>query len=195
MSQKSFRTEGIIKTVIITALIICAGFLVNLGGRYLEKVSLPREHIEIVEKYAKEYDFDPAFIFAVIKTESGFRKDAVSSVGAIGLMQIMPSTAEKLAERLGEQIPTKEELFSPGVNIRYGCEMLSWMREEFEVSDTLLAAYNAGWGNVKKWLSDKNYSDDGITLKKIPFEETKNFIKRVNKTKDKYRELYYNGGK
>lgn len=195
MSRKRCKYKGIAKSLIITLLIIAAGFMVNLGGRLLEGSAYPRAYTEAVEQYAEEYGLTPSLVFAVMKTESGMRADAVSSVGAIGLMQIMPSTAKQLAERLGEEAPSEEKLFEPEINIRYGCEMLSWMLKEFGSLDTALAAYNAGWGNVKKWLADKNYSTDGVTLHTVPFKETENFISRVNRTEEKYKELYYNGGK
>ena len=193
MSQKRYKIRKSAVAIALLLLIVIVGFGVWFAGKAIEKATYPTRYREHVEKYAEQYGLEPALVFAVIKTESSFRADAVSSAGAIGLMQIMPSTAEKLARRLGEETPSAEELADPETNVRYGCAMLAWMRDEFGSMDTVLAAYNAGWGNVSKWLADEAYSSDGVTLHTIPFRETENFVGRVNLAAEKYRELYYGG--
>ena len=193
MSRKRYTIRKSAVAVALVLLILIVGFGVWFAGRAIEKATYPTRYREYVEQYAEQYELEPALVFAVIKTESSFRADAISSVGAIGLMQIMPSTAEKLAKRLGEETPTEAELREPETNVRYGCAMLAWMRGEFGSMNTVLAAYNAGWGNVSKWLADEAYSSDGVTLHTIPFKETENFVSRVNLAAEKYRELYYGG--
>ena len=193
MSQKRYKIRKSAVAIALTLLIIIAGFVVYFSGKAIEKATYPMRYREYVEQYAEQNGLNPALVFAVIKTESSFRADVVSSAGAVGLMQIMPSTAEKLAKRLGEETPSAEELKDPETNIKYGCAMLAWMRGEFGSMDTVLAAYNAGWGNVKKWLADEAYSSDGVTLHTIPFKETENFVGRVNLAAEKYREIYYGG--
>ena len=193
MSRKRYRIRKSAVAVTLVLLILIVGFCVWFAGRSVEKATYPMRYREYVEQYAEQNGLEPTLVFAVIKTESSFRADAVSSVGAIGLMQIMPSTAEKLAKRLSEETPSEEALCDPETNIRYGCAMLAWMRSEFGSMDTVLAAYNAGWGNVRRWLADKSYSSDGVTLDVIPFKETENFVSRVNLAAEKYRELYYGG--
>ena len=193
MSRKRYRIRKSAVAVALVLLLITVGFGVYFARNAIEKATYPMRYREYVERYAEQYGLEPALVFAVIKTESSFRADAISSAGAIGLMQIMPSTAQKLAKRLGEETPSEEALREPETNIRYGCAMLAWMRGEFGSMDTVLAAYNAGWGNVSKWLADEAYSSDGVTLNVIPFKETENFVSRVNLAADKYRELYYGG--
>lgn len=141
-----------------------------------------------------EYGLEPALVFALIKTESNFVSDAVSSAGAQGLMQIMPKTADSL-DKLAGRSCAERDLLLPEINIRYGCEMLKWLGSEFFTTETVLAAYNAGYGNVRIWLSDPAYSSDGVTLHTIPFEETDDFVGKVTFAAERYRELYYNGGK
>ena len=83
-----------------------------------------------------------------------------------------------------------EDLCRPEVNIRYGVYVLKLLGEQFKEPDTVLAAYNAGMGNVRRWLKDPAYSQDGETLTAIPFEETRNYVQRVRDAQAMYRELY-----
>lgn len=149
----------------------------------------PLKYSELVEKYSAEYNLDEAFVYAVIETESGFNKDAVSEVGARGLMQIMPDTFKWLKSKTGEKLPD-DALFEPEVSIRYGCFLLRYLLDEFENEKTALAAYHAGIGRVKKWLKDPEYSDDGKTVARIPYETTKNYTDKVMKTYHRYIKLY-----
>lgn len=149
----------------------------------------PLKYSELVEKYSAEYNLDEAFVYAVIETESGFNKDAVSEVGARGLMQIMPDTFKWLKSKTGEKLPD-DALFEPEVSIRYGCFLLRYLLDEFENEKTALAAYHAGVGRVKKWLRDPEYSDDGKTVARIPYETTKNYTEKVMKTYHRYIKLY-----
>lgn len=124
---------------------------------------------------AASFDVSPAMILAVISTESDFKPDALSSVGAIGLMQLMPDTFSFLRdERLKEDIPD-DAIWQRDVNIRYGTYYLSYLFDRFGSWHTALAAYNAGEGRVADWLKDPLLSD-GITLFRIPFEETENYV-------------------
>lgn len=194
MSLKRSEIGNILLTLLLTVLIIAAGFGVNFAGKAILKASYPQKYCEAVESCAAEYGIEPALVFAVIKTESNFSADAVSSAGAQGLMQIMPKTADFL-DKLAGRTPAERDLLQPETNIRYGCEMLKWLGDEFFATGTVLAAYNAGYGNVRTWLSDSAYSADGVMLHTIPFEETENFVGRVTFAAERYRELYYNGGK
>ena len=129
-------------------------------------------------------------IYAVIKTESGFDSSSVSSKGAVGLMQMTPSTFDWLTnEKLDEGLD-KGMLFDPETNIRYGVYYLSTLYRKYKNWNTAVAAYNAGPGNVDEWLGIEEYSSNGITLKKIPFKETRNHIKKVNRALDYYNKLY-----
>lgn len=149
----------------------------------------PLQYQEIVEKYADEYGVPAPIVFAVIKTESSFIQDAVSSAGAIGLMQIMPQTFEWLQTKTGETLDINS-LYIADVNIRYGTFYLSWLKERFGSWKTAWAAYNAGIGRVKSWLDDAKYSDGG-ELHNIPFGETKAYVERVAENAEIYEELYY----
>lgn len=154
--------------------------------RYL----FPQKYSKYVQYYANVYSIDENLVYAIIKCESNFKADSISHAGAIGLMQITPETLEWAALKSGDKEITKNDLFTDFKNIKYGCYIFSLFSEEFGSVKEALACYNAGRGNVLRWLADKKYSDDGILLKDIPFEETKKYIKKVTATKRIYDLLY-----
>ena len=149
----------------------------------------PLEYEDLILYYSAMRDLDPFLVMGVIRAESSFRSQAVSPAGASGLMQIMPNTGAWLAERMGISF-TEEDLFSPAYNIRMGTYYLRLLLNMFEVQSTALAAYNAGMGNVGSWLEDARYSTDGRTLHTIPYTETREYVERVARFTEIYRELY-----
>jgi soluble lytic murein transglycosylase len=153
--------------------------------------------MEYVSQYAYEYNVPETVILAVIKVESDFNAGAVSSVGAKGLMQMMPDTFEWLRseEHLDERLH-EDDLFEPEISIKYGTYYLSYLHKKFDRNwDTALAAYNGGEGNVAKWLKNPEYSDGNGNLTYIPFKETRNYVQKVNKAIDTYKNLYYQNQK
>ncbi len=187
------NTKRAIAISLIIVLSILLGFAVDLMWGAVEKSSHPNSHMEYVRKYAEEYNIPEPVILAVIKVESDFKSNAESSAGACGLMQMMPSTFEWLtsSEHLGENLPA-DDLFDPETSIRYGVYYLNYLYLKFDRNwDTTFAAYNAGEGNVAKWLADPTLSDGEGNLIEIPYKETKNYVKRVNDEIDTYRKLYY----
>lgn len=182
--------------VIIIAISLAAGFCIDAVWSFLEAKSHPKSYSETVEKYAAEYNIPPEVIFAVIKTESGFDPNARSSAGALGLMQMMPSTFEWLTgeEHLNENL-TDLKLFDPEVSIRYGTYYLSYLKNKFFPNgnvdwDIIFAAYNGGEGNVANWLCDPECVDENGKLVNIPFSETRSYISKVNKAVNTYKTLY-----
>ena len=182
--------------VIIIAIAIAAGFCIDAVWSMLERKTHPKDYSDIVKRYAAEYDIPPEVIFAIIKTESDFDPKARSNAGAMGLMQMMPSTFEWLTgeDHLNEKLLTLK-LFDPEVSIRYGTYYLSYLRNRFFPSgevdwSVIFAAYNGGEGNVAKWLSDPECVDENGRLVNIPFPETRSYVSKVNKAIDTYKELY-----
>jgi len=149
----------------------------------------PLRYEALILYYSEARDLDPFLVMGVIQAESSFRYYVVSPMGASGLMQIMPRTAEWLAERMGQSYE-ETDLFDPAYNIRMGTYYLRLLLDIFEHQDTALAAYNAGMGNVWSWLEQEQYSYDGETLHTIPFAETWEYVLRVNRYMETYRELY-----
>lgn len=152
----------------------------------------PQEYEQQVKKAAAEFHVEEPLIYAVIRTESGFRPEVESSVGAQGLMQLMPSTFDWLQESLdGEITYSSDALSDPEINIRYGTYLLSVLLKQYEVRDTAIAAYNAGTSTVDGWLEDTTISPDGKTLTNIPYEETAGYVKKVDEAYEIYQNLYY----
>ncbi len=154
----------------------------------------PKDHRETVSKYARERGIDESLVYAVIKCESGFKIDAVSRKGAVGLMQIMPQTAEWIAKREGIG-DIANVLTDPDVNIKIGTLYLKYLLDKYgnDLIETL-SAYNAGEGNIdrlKREIIAKNGNINvRLTLEDISYKETYNYVKRVLKSQDIYRKLY-----
>ncbi len=162
----------------------------------------PLEYRELIEKYAAEYNLQPAFVTAIIRNESSFQPLAVSSVGARGLMQLMPDTAEWIAGKMKLTAYSFDRMFDPEANIRFGCWYLNYLSSMFRGDPICVTcAYHAGQGTVTSWLSDPLISDDGITLSlsRLVSGPTKTYAERVTKAYGIYQVLYFespenNGG-
>lgn len=136
-------------------------------------------------KTVLEFSTSPPLAFSVIKAESGFSEKAVSEAGAVGLMQIMPATAQFVCERNGI-IFDEQKLTDGNYNAMLGCLYLNYLLTRFSDAGTAVAAYNAGEGTVSQWLRNAEYSGDGIRLDNIPYEETRSYVKKVLK----YQKIY-----
>lgn len=144
---------------------------------------------EEIEYYSKTYNVDGALIASISNAESSFNESARSAKGALGIMQLMPSTAQWVAQKIG--IDYKEEfLYDANYNLQIGSYYLSYLIENFGDKKLAICAYNAGPANVKSWLKNKQYSADGINLDKIPFAETENYLNKVNKNYRYYSHKY-----
>lgn len=183
--------------IISLLLIFCVAFALAYASGYIwefaERHIHPQDFGDSVSKYSFLYNVPEYVIYSVIKVESDFESDAISSAGAMGLMQMMPSTFEWLTadEHLREYLQVND-IYDPDVSIRYGTYYLSYLYNKFDCNwNTALAAYNAGEGNVAKWLADPQYSDGQGNLTYIPFPETRSYVKKVNKEIAAYKKLYY----
>jgi soluble lytic murein transglycosylase len=174
--------------LVLAILLSTAAFFVS---RELEKRTYALLYADEIKKSADEFALDRYLVAAVIHCESRNVKDARSYRGAIGLMQIMPQTGEWIAEKLGIENYTEAMLLEPDHNIRFGCWYLKYLSDRYGDGDIdkVLAAYNAGPGNVEKWLSSEEYSQQG-RLTSIPFKETENYVEKVGYAARKYEELY-----
>lgn len=149
----------------------------------------PKSYSDIVESCAEEYSLDSDLLYALIETESGFNKDAVSDVGAKGLTQMMPDTFQWLQTKTGESLPD-DALFDPEISVRYGAYFLRYLIDEFGNVPTAIAAYHAGITKVHTWLENEEYSDDGKTLKHIPYDDTRAYVQKVLFNQKMYLYLY-----
>jgi soluble lytic murein transglycosylase len=146
------------------------------------RLRYPLEYEPIVVGHARNYDLDAALIAAVIYRESRFDPDAISESGAIGLMQLLPDTAEGIAEHTGGSRFRVEDLYDPELNVRYGSFYLRRLLTKYGGDlDLALAAYHAGQGNVDEWLRAGG---------EIEFPETREYVRDVIELRDRYEKAY-----
>lgn len=178
--------------VIVLLAILCVGvgFLADFGITCIEKATHPCDYAEYVEVYAEQYGVTEAMAYAVIRSESDFESGAVSPAGAIGLMQLMPDTFRWLTDEMLFEHLEDGMIYDPETNIRYGLYYLSYLYDRFGDWQLALAAYNAGPGSVSEWLADPEYADGEGGLEKIPYRETRRYVKRVNRAWKTYDRLY-----
>lgn len=180
--------------VLSAAVLVAVVFGIKIAyDQYIDSTYV-LDYEEEVKSASEKYNVPQELIYGVIKTESSFNPKAVSSAGARGLMQITPDTFEWLNlyyadDKLDGKNP--ELLFKEEINIEYGTLLLSILIDRYGDVDTAICAYNAGLGNVDGWLEDTRYSKDGKTLETTPFEETNNYLVRVKKNRDKYKEKFF----
>jgi soluble lytic murein transglycosylase len=134
-----------------------------------------KKYKNYVVKYSDEFGLDKALVYAVIKVESDFKKDAVSKSGALGLMQILPNTAKWIAKELGEEY-LKDKMLEPETNILYGCFYLDYLFDRFGDMEIVICAYNAGEGKVLDWIENGK-----LERNEIDYEETRNYLAKVEK--------------
>ena len=161
------------KTVLIFFSVIC--FFCACFVIVFNFVMFPERFKAYVDKYSVEFGVDRALVYAVIKAESGFDKNAKSKAGAVGLMQIMPSTAIFIANELDENNFVEEDLFDEQVNIRFGCFYLKYLFNKFLDVKAVVCAYNAGETVVRTWLGKDGLLDEN----KIVYAETRIYLKKV----------------
>lgn len=189
MLKRTVNTFVKVTTNIILITILILG--VFFSFKLLIKRAYPLEYYDIVRKYSEEYGVEKSFVYAVIKSESNFNQYTVSDAGAIGLMQITPDTFYWLQYRMKSEKRLDEEyLFDSEVNIKHGVYFLSILLDKYDDYKVVLSAYNAGMGAVDKWLDNEEISDDGITLKNIPYGQTDRYVNKVIEAKKIYESIY-----
>ena len=176
--------KGIITIIVIVAITV-------IGTNLYFAINYPMSYKNLINTYSKEFGVDPYLVAAIINVESSYDKMALSNKEARGLMQISPTTGRWAAEDLEIEDFTLDLLFEPEINIRIGTWYLDVLSKEFDDNiQLILAAYNGGSGNVTKWLENDEYCEDGIYLKKIPFEETRDYVEKALKNYKVYKILY-----
>ncbi|ACX52154.1 Lytic transglycosylase catalytic [Ammonifex degensii KC4] len=163
--------------------------LLLLNWREIGQHYYPLKYRETIFRHAQAHGIDPLLVAAIIKTESNFCPEAVSHRGAIGLMQLLPSTAQEVAELKGKPFDL-QSLYDPETNIALGTEYLALLFKEFRDPVLVLAAYNGGRGNVEKWLKSATWSGKELDLDQIPFPETRQFVRKTLWNYRVYRLLY-----
>lgn len=176
------------KTVIIMTVILL--ILLSLAVFKSDRLFYPYPYQQTVEKHASLNGLDPCLVISVIREESRFKAKSISPKGAVGLMQIMPDTAKDISAWLGENYE-EIDLTRPEDNIRYGCWYLAALSKEYSGNAVLtLAAYNAGIGRVNSWLGSAPGNLNSYLIEDIPYKETRDYIRKVFASYQKYQKLY-----
>ncbi len=183
-SRMAILLAATLAAAVLTGLI----FLIRAAVRRAEAKLYPLEYEGAIVDASAEYGLDPCLIAAVTATESGFDPGAVSSDGAVGLMQILPSTLEWICFRRGVE-PDMTRLCDPDYNIDMGCWLLCYLVERYGDARLALIAYNAGYIRLEEWLASDEYCENG-KLVTIPFAETRAYVEKITRLWGKYEKLY-----
>lgn len=165
--------------------------LMFYNTKWLGRLLYPIPYKQDIQISAQNYEVDPFLIAAIIRVETNFNPDKTSRKGAVGLMQLMPETAEWIVEQAGYSEETVRSLERPDVNIEVGAWYLNKLYNQFDGNIiAVLAAYNAGPGNARKWLQQQIWDGTLKNIDRIPFGETRHYIQRVMYYHNKYEKLY-----
>ena len=195
-SRRSARTRalrrraGFLAAVAVAALAVAAA-VAPWADKAVQEVKLPLRHDDIIRQQASDKGLDPALIAGVIFAESHFR-DQTSGAGAKGLMQLMPATADYIAQKSGGTAFVQGDLATPQVNIAYGSWYLRYLLEKYAGREVLaLAAYNAGEGKVDEWAAVASARGERFrAADHIPFAETRHYVQKVLDARGRYRRTY-----
>ncbi len=183
---KKYRLSGLILNIsIIIAILVAMDLTI--------KFNFPLKDYDIISSYADANGLEYETVCAIINVESGFNPNAVSNKGASGYMQLMEQTANWGIESLGIEDKTFDDIFEPELNIAIGTWYFANLYRQFGSENLAIISYNAGSGNVSKWLEANNY-DEEETIKNIPFKETKNYYFKIKFNEFVYKyllEFYY----
>jgi soluble lytic murein transglycosylase len=161
-------------------------------GKTFWELAYPGGYFPVIRALPEIQRVDTLLISAIIREESAYNPNAVSSAGALGLMQVMPQTGEKIAEQLdSQQLFRRERLFEPCYNIRFGSWYLRHLAEKFPNNLVyVIAAYNAGPEVVSKWVQLRGDKDQDEFIESIPYTETRNYVKKVLRSYGEYKRIY-----
>lgn len=143
-------------------------------------IRFPMAHQGSLTRAARSRGLHSSWVFAITRQESAFMSDARSSVGASGLMQLMPATAQETARKFGIPLSSPRQVYDPDTNIQLGAAYLSQVHAQFNGNRVLAsAAYNAGPGRVRQWLRGANHLAFDVWVESIPFDETRQYVQNV----------------
>jgi len=175
--------------IILLSIFLILFKIIDIDKIVMKKI-YPLKYTEYVEKYSKEYNIDSYMIYAILKAESNFDEKAKSNSNAIGLMQILESTAIETGNKINVTI-TEEQLYQAELNIQIGTKYFSELLDKYNNNYKMaIIAYNAGSGNVDKWIKEGIIKEDGTDLENVPFKETNNYVRKILRNYEIYKELY-----
>jgi soluble lytic murein transglycosylase len=190
--RRAVRRRAFVLLGFGAAVALAVVLLKPLFNTAVRDLSLPLRHAATIRTQARAKRLDPALIAAVIYAESKFDETTTSSTaGALGLMQLLPSTAHFIAQRTGGTRFTTADLATPDVNIAYGSWYLRYLLGEYGGSEVLaLAAYNGGETNVNRWVAAAKARGAAFGVGEIPFSETRAYVTKVMDAQREYAATY-----
>ena len=167
--------------------------ITSLPGGFWE-IYYPSEPWSAVSYYAEKNDLNPYLVLSIIRQESAFEPRAVSRSGAVGLMQLLPGTARMVSRKLEMKRFRRTMLFEPAINISLGTKYFAGLVKKYNGNIALaLAGYNAGGRRVDQWLKKNNSKDIEVFIEKIPYNETRGYVKKILRNYNNYKAIYKNG--
>ncbi|MGB8953827.1 MAG: lytic transglycosylase domain-containing protein [Tumebacillaceae bacterium] len=177
------------KIVLIIALL--ALIILVLSSNWFWQQLYPIHHQELIRTHANANGVDPRLVAALIRVESKFDASNTSHVGAVGLMQLMPETADWIAQQSGIPYHGEQDLSNPETNIKLGTWYIAYLTKQYQGNSVMaVAAYNAGPGRVSRWLSTNVWDGAIDTTDRIPVGETRHYVQRVFFNYEKYQQFY-----
>ena len=191
IQTQAFLLKKIAVVILLVALAVLAGWKLWRSDFVQMRFVYMWPYQNEIITYSQKNEIDPFLVAAIIKNESAFNRRAVSKVGALGLMQIMPDTGEWIAGQMGLGRFEAEDLYRTDVNIRMGCWYVSELKHEFKNNLVLvMIAYNAGRGQAKSWMQKNGWDYDFGSPDLIPYDDTRNYVKSVLRDRDEYYRYY-----
>ncbi|MEG0874110.1 MAG: lytic transglycosylase domain-containing protein [Clostridiales bacterium] len=171
--------------ILLSIFVLVAVCVFNTSER-----AYPRPHSYTVATYCNEYTVDSNLVYAIMKQESNFEPTAVSQKGALGLMQLMPETAQWCAGKIGIEYK-EDKLDKPSYNLKISIWYISYLNSIFKNDTTkVIAAYNGGYGNVLSWVKDGVWDGTLADAHSIPFGETAHYVQAVSDNLKNYQKIY-----
>jgi soluble lytic murein transglycosylase len=176
--------------VLAVVVLACVAVLAVRGPDWYQRLYHPLSQVDLIGRESRAAGLDPYVVAALINVESGFREDVTSKAGAVGLMQVRPSTAHAVAAEAGlpERV-TAETLRRPGTNVRVGVRYLAFLKRHYGRLDVALAAYNAGMSNVEQWYEASRANGSSFS-DAIGFPATRYYVQEIESQAVTYRRLY-----
>lgn len=173
--------------------ILVMGILILLNHHLFWSWVYPIDYVDEVALASEKFDADPYLVLAVIQSESVFKQESVSRSGAMGVMQLMPDTATWVNQQSGLDFPPEAYIYDAEANLYIGTWYLAYLTKKYDGEFLMtLAAYNAGEGNVDRWVNNGVWDGQQETINQIPYGETRHYIRRVLFFHEKYQSVYAN---
>lgn len=189
--KQSRRGKRLLAIIIAFCLLCFGGWKIWQSDAVQMRFVYMWDYQQDIITYSQKNNIDPFLVAAIIKNESNFKHKAVSGVGAVGLMQIMPETGRWIAEQMGLADYKDSDLYLTKTNIRMGCWYVGELDHEFKQNMTLvMIAYNAGRGQTREWMQENGWTYDFNNVQAIPYADTREYVAKVLHDRDKYYLLY-----